>query len=141
MLNRTGTALCGNSSRGRPQRLRRFVEFKTKALEIVPESPDAATQDCACAVEIMDKELDDKTKKIFLIMADPELQKDEAKARRRAQAAGYKEGDLMAIVPAIMPIMGVRRVPEPCKTSVLPGYANRPPGNRRPSSFAVPAGA
>ena len=82
MLNRTGTALaaillaaglsaCGGSS-----------EFKTKALEMCQKSPDAATQDCACAVEIMDKELDDKTKKIFLIMADPELQKDEAKAKK-----------------------------------------------------------
>ena len=105
MLNRTGTALaaillaaglsaCGGSS-----------EFKTKALEMCQKSPDAATQDCACAVEIMDKELDDKTTKIFLIVADPELQKDEAKAKAALEAAGYKEEDLMAIVPAIMPIM------------------------------------
>lgn len=98
-----GLSACGGGS----------SDFKSKALAECEKSPDAKTQDCACAVDIMDKKLDDKTKKVFLIMMDPELQKDPVKAQAALEAAGLKPEDMMAIGTTLGPIM--EEVEKTCK--------------------------
>lgn len=89
-------------------------EFKTKFMAECQKSPEAAGgADCACAVDIMDKELDDQTKKVFLIMLDPELQKDPTKAQAALKSAGLTEQDMMGLIGKITPVM--QKVEKECK--------------------------
>jgi hypothetical protein len=103
ILLAAGLSACGGGS----------SEFRTKAMAECEKSPQAASQDCSCAIDILDKELDDKTKKIFLVMMDPELQKDQTKAQEALKAAGLSEADMMEMVGKIMPVM--TKVEAQCK--------------------------
>ena len=81
-------------------------EFKTKFMAECQKSPEASGgADCACAVDIMDKDLDDQTKKVFLIMLDPELQKDPTKAKAAIEGAGLTQEQMMGLMSKISPVM------------------------------------
>ncbi len=89
-------------------------EFKSKFLAECQKAPEASGgADCACAADIMDKELDDKSKKVFLIMLDPELQKDPTKGKAALEKAGLNEQDAANMVSKIMPVM--QKVEAECK--------------------------
>ncbi len=98
-----GLSACGGGS----------SDFKSKMLAECEKSPEAKGQDCSCAVDILDKELDDKAKAIFLVMMDPEIQKDPAKAEQAMKDAGLKEEDMMTVMMAAAPIM--QKVETQCK--------------------------
>ena len=102
ILLAAGLSACGGSS-----------EFKTKAMAECEKSPQSAGQDCACAVDMLDKELDDKTKKIFLVMMNPDLQKDQTKAMEALKAEGLTEADMMEMMGKLMPVM--TKVEAQCK--------------------------
>jgi hypothetical protein len=102
ILLAAGLSACGGSS-----------EFKTRALAECEKSPDAANQDCACAVDLLDKELDEKTKKLFLAMSDAGAQSDPSKAQEALKAAGLSEADMMEMITKMMPIM--TKVEQQCK--------------------------
>ena len=98
-----GLSACGGGS----------SDFKAKALAECQKSEEAKTQDCACAVDIMDKELDDKTKKFFLVMMDPEVQKDPAKMEAAMKDSGLTPEDMAAMGTKMGPIM--EKVEKQCK--------------------------
>lgn len=102
ILLAAGLSACGGGS-----------EFRTRAMAECEKSPEAASQDCSCAIDILDKELDDKTKKIFLVMMNPDLQRDQTKAQEALKAEGLTEADMMELIGKIMPVMS--KVEAQCK--------------------------
>ena len=88
-------------------------DFKAKALAECEKSPEAKTQDCACAVDIMDKELDDKTKKFFLVMMDPAVQADPAKMEAAMKDAGLTPEDMAKLGTSMGPIL--EKIEKQCK--------------------------
>lgn len=78
--------------------------FKATMLAACQASPEPG-MDCACTVEIMDKEFDDKAKKVFLIILDPAVAGDEAKAEAALQAEGLSMADVEAMSEIVAPIM------------------------------------
>ncbi len=77
------------------------------------KSPEPG-MDCACTVDLMDKEFDDKTKKIFLIIMDPAVGNDETKAKAALEAEGLSMADVDAMTQAVTPVMA--KAQEQCKT-------------------------
>lgn len=104
-----GLSACGGGS-----------EFKSRAMAECEKDPGAMTMgsgavDCTCAVNIMDAELDDKTKKFIVAAADANEEKDPAKKEQMLKDAGFTEADAMAILPKMMEV--VQKVEKECKKS------------------------
>jgi hypothetical protein len=108
VLLAAGLAACGGSS----------SDFKARAMAECEKNPQAMTMgggniDCECAVNIMDKELDDKTKKFIVTAADADKETDAAKKEQMLKDAGFTEADAMAILPKMME--AVQKVEKECK--------------------------
>ena len=87
--------------------------FKATMMAACQQNPEPGL-DCACTVDVMDKEFDDKTKKIFLIIMDPAIGGDEEKAKTALAAEGLSMADVEAMTTAVTPIM--TKAQDQCKT-------------------------
>jgi hypothetical protein len=90
-----------------------LTTFKATMLAACQASPEPG-MDCECTVELMDAEFDDKTKKIFLIIMDPAIGGDEAKAEAALKAEGLSMADVEAMTASVSPIMA--KAEQQCKT-------------------------
>ena len=81
ILLTTGLAACGGGS-----------EFAQKAKEICEKQGGAAQGDCGCQAGVLDKELDDKSKKVFLAMM--KIMEDPSKAEQAMKDAGITQQDI-----------------------------------------------
>jgi hypothetical protein len=88
-------------------------QFASKAQAACEKDGGQSKEECTCGVAILDKELDDKTKSLFLVMMDEELRKDPAKAKEAMEKAGLKQEDAMALMGKLSPLM--ERVEKECK--------------------------
>lgn len=70
-------------------------EFAAKAKEICEKQGGASQGDCGCQANLLDKELDDKSKKIFLVMMT--VMEDPTKAEQAMKDAGITQADLQAL--------------------------------------------
>ena len=95
-----GLAACGGSS-----------DFKSKFMAECQKDPQG--HDCSCAADILDKELDDKTKKLLLVMSDPDVQKDPAKMEQALKDAGMSQEEMMSVATKMGPTM--EKVETQCK--------------------------
>lgn len=101
ILLAAGLSACGGSS----------SNFKTEALAECEKSPDNAKMNCACAVDILDKELDDKTKTVMLAVA--KAQREGKDPQAALKEAGVEEKDMMELIGKLMPAM--TKAEEQCK--------------------------
>ena len=92
-------AACGGSS-----------DFKAK-VQAQCEKTDKESTDCACAADILDKELDSKTKDVMLAVL--QAMESGGKQDEALKAAGVSEEEATKMMIATMPIM--QKAQESCK--------------------------
>ncbi|MFT3808714.1 MAG: hypothetical protein QM698_02225 [Micropepsaceae bacterium] len=85
-------------------------DFKAK-IQAQCEKTDKTT-DCACAADILDKELDSKTKDVMLTVLKA-MEADDANQEEALKAAGISEEDAAKMMIAAMPVM--QKAQETCK--------------------------
>ena len=86
--------------------------FKATMLAACQQNSEPSL-DCACTVDIMDKEFSDKAKTIYLIILDPAVGGDEAKAEAALKPAGLSMDDVKAMEEIVAPIMA--KAEQQCK--------------------------